>query len=127
MMDSCVRGVKNLERCSSYNLCAKLYSEISKLITSCISAITLPRSTLRTKSDVPFLSRLSTYITLKPLNYFLFWAFRISEQHLLILSTVANIHLPLSISLTLKTIGVFSYSKILLIFCSYAFFYFLTS
>lgn len=76
------------------------YSAELRLMTSCISAMTLPKRILRTKSDVPFLSLLSISMSLISLFSSLLKAYLISEQHLLMLDTVENMHFPLSMSLT---------------------------
>lgn len=74
-------------------------------MTSCISAMTSPKSIFSTKSEVSFLRRLSISIIFKSLFSSKVRAYLISWQHPLMFYTVANMHLPLSISLTRKGIG----------------------
>jgi len=101
------------------------YSAAFRLMTSCNSAITFPKSNLRVRSDVAFISRLSIYMSL--MLPFFETISTISEQHLLIFETFINMHFPRSMSLTLNSICLSWVRKIYFMFSSYCIISFVTA
>ena len=93
-------------------------------MTNCSYDTIWPTRVFITKSEVPFLlySLLSISTSfIFPFDFYILSL--ISWQHWLILSTEANIHFPLNMSLTLNLRGYFKLSNIFAIFYAKSFFY----